>query len=133
MRQGASVYRFGTLAAPFVVPTYQAQDFGLTLPGMGTIIPVVHGRSALYLAVTVPILVNWSRSRRSLLWSLAMVFFAMMGLIGLVTATFWPPVLRVVHSIEILADAVVYAWVLVALLVPRPRVDRAAELATSHQ
>jgi hypothetical protein len=49
-----------------------------------------------------------------------------MGLIGLLTATFFPPVLRIVHSIEILGDAVVYAWLLVALFVPRMRVERAA-------
>jgi hypothetical protein len=110
---------FGMLAAPFVVPVYQAQDFGLTLPEMGTIIPVALGRSALYLAATIPLLVNWSRSRRSLFWTLSIAFFAMMGLIGLVTATFFPPVLRITHSIEILGDAVVYAWLLVSLFVPR--------------
>lgn len=112
---------FGMLAAPFVVPVYQTQDFGLTLPGMGTIIPVALGRSALYLVVTIPLLVSWSRSRRSLLWSLALSFFAMMGLIGLLTATFFPPILRVAHSIEILGDAIVYAWLLVALFIPNAR------------
>ena len=112
---------FGMLAAPIVVPLYQAQDFGLTLPGMSTIIPVALSRSALYLAVTVPILVTWSRSRRSLVWSLAFSFFAMMGLIGLLTATFFPPVLRITHSVEILGDAIVYALLLVALFIPKAR------------
>jgi hypothetical protein len=112
---------FGMLASPFVVPVYETQDFGLTLPGFGTMLPVALARSALYLAVTVPVLVTWSRSRRSLLWSLAVVFFAMMGLIGLLSATFFPPVLRVTHSIEILGDAVVYAWLLVALFIPKVR------------
>jgi hypothetical protein len=112
---------FGMLAAPLVVPVYQTQDFGLTLPGFGTMIPVALVRSALYLAVTMPILVTWSRSRRSLLWSLAVAFFAMMGLIGLLSATFFPPVLRITHTIEILGDAIVYAWLLVALFVPKAR------------
>jgi hypothetical protein len=112
---------FGMLAAPFVVPVYQAQDFGLTLPEMGTIIPVALGRSALYLAVIIPLLVSWSRSRRSLFWTLSIAFFAMMGLIGLLTATFFPPVLRITHSIEILGDAVIYAWLLVSLFVPKVR------------
>jgi hypothetical protein len=112
---------FGMLASPFVVPVYQTQDFGLTLPGWGTMIPVALCRSALYLAVTIPILVTWSRSRRSLLWSLALSIFAMMGLIGLLTATFFPPVLRITHSIEILGDAIVYAWLLVALFIPKVR------------
>ena len=112
---------FGMLAAPFVVPVYQTQDFGLTLPGMGTIIPVALCRSAIYLVVTIPLIVSWSRSRRSLIWSLSIAFFAMMGLIGLVTATFFPPVLRMTHSIEILGDSVVYAWLLVALFAPKVR------------
>jgi hypothetical protein len=112
---------FGMLAAPFVVPVYQAKDFGLILPGMGTIIPVALGRSALYLAVTIPLLMSWSRSRRDLFWTLAIAFFAMMGLIGLLTATFFPPVLRITHSVEILGDALVYAWLLVALFIPRAR------------
>jgi len=112
---------FGMLAAPLVVPVYQNMDFGLTLPGFGIMIPVALARSALYLAVTIPILVTWSRSRRSLLWSLAVAFFAMMGLIGLLSATFFPPVLRVTHSVEILGDAIVYAWLLVAFFVPKAR------------
>jgi len=112
---------FGTLAAPVVVPVYQSLDSGLTLPGFGTMIPVALLRSALYLAVTIPILVNWSRSRRSLFLSLGIALFAMMGLIGLLSATFFPPVLRVAHSVEILGDAVVYAWLLIALFIPKVR------------
>jgi len=112
---------FGTLAAPVVVPVYQSQDFGLTLPGFGTMIPVALVRSALYLAVTIPILVNWSRSRRSLFLSLGIALFAMMGLIGLLSATFFPSVLRVAHSVEILGAALVYAWLLVALFIPKVR------------
>jgi len=120
---------FGMLAAPFVVPVYEAQDFGLTLPGWGTMLPVALGRSALYLAVTIPILVTWSRSRRSLILSLGIAFFGMMGLIGLLSATFFPPVLRITHSIEILGDALVYAWLLVALFIPTARIQSTEPVA----
>lgn len=116
---------FGMLVAPFVVPVYQTQDFGLVLPGFGIMLPVALGRSALYLAVTIPIIVGWTRSRRSLMVALGLSFFAMMGLIGLVSATFFPPVLRIAHSLEILGDAIVYAWLLVALFVPRARAETA--------
>jgi hypothetical protein len=115
---------FGMFAGPFVVPFYKDPTFGLTLPGWSTIFPVVLLRSALALAVTLPVLVLWSRSRRALIASLAVAVFAMMGLIGLLSAPFFPPTLRVVHSIEILGDAVVYAWVLVRLFIPRARVER---------
>jgi len=112
---------FGMLVSPIVVPFYKDPSFGLTLPGWSTILPVVLLRSALALAVTLPVLVLWSRTRRALFASLAVAFFAMMGLIGLATTTFFPPTLRIAHSGEILGDSVVYAWVLVALFVPRAR------------
>jgi len=115
---------FGMLVSPIVVPFYRDPSFGLTLPSWNTIFPVVLLRSALALAVTLPVLVLWSRSRRRLFVSLAIAFFAMMGLIGLAATTFFPPTLRVVHSIEILGDAVVYAWVLVALFIPKARAAR---------
>jgi len=112
---------FGMLVAPIVVPYYQQLDFGLTLPGMDTIIPLALGRSALFLAVTIPVLMNWAGSRQSLIGILGIAFFAMMGLVGLLTTFFFPPTLRLVHGIEILFDAVVYAWALVVLFIPKPR------------
>jgi hypothetical protein len=124
---------FGTLVAPIVVPYYQQLNFGLTLPGFDTIIPLALGRSALFLLVTIPVLVNWTGSRRSLFWTLSISFFAMMGLVGLLTTFFFPPALRVFHSIEILADAVVYAWVLVALFIPKPRVAVKSPVAVAAE
>jgi cytochrome bd-type quinol oxidase subunit 2 len=115
---------FGMLAAPIVVPYYQDPSFGLTLPGWGTIMPVVLLRSALVLAVTLPVVALWSRSRRSLRVTLSVALFAFMGLIGLAMTTFFPPTLRIAHSLEILGDSVVYAWVLVALFVPRLKAMR---------
>jgi hypothetical protein len=120
---------FGMLVAPIVVPLYQAGDFGLTLPGFSIMIPVALARSALYLSVTLPLVMMWSRSRRSLLWALAISFFSMMGLIGLVSTTFFPPVLRITHSIEILCGAIVYAWLLVSLLVPKAGQQKPAPVA----
>ena len=114
---------FGMLVSPIVVPFYKDPSFGLTLPGWNTIFPVVLLRSALALAVTLPVLVLWSRSRRALFVSLAGAFFAFMGLIGLAATTFFPPTLRVAHSIEILGDSLVYALILVALFVPRAEAE----------
>jgi hypothetical protein len=124
---------FGMLVSPIVVPFYQDPSFGLKLPGWGTMIPVVLLRSALALAVTLPILVLWSHSRRSLLVSLAISFFAFMGLIGLAAATFFPPTLRIAHSLEILGDAAVYAWVLVALFIPKLRAAHTEALSVGAE
>jgi uncharacterized membrane protein YhaH (DUF805 family) len=115
---------FGMFAGPFVVPFYKDPSFGLTLPGWDTIIPVVLLRSALVLAVTLPVVALWSRSRRSLRVTLSVALFAFIGLIGLAMTTIFPPTQRVAHPLEILGDSVVYAWVLVALLVPRLKAMR---------
>lgn len=45
----------------------------------------------------------------------------MMGLIGLVSASFFPLILRISHTVEIFFDALVYAGVLVALFIPKLR------------
>jgi hypothetical protein len=45
----------------------------------------------------------------------------MVGLYGLSQASFMPPVLRVLHSLEIAADSFVYALVVVWLVFPRER------------
>jgi hypothetical protein len=124
---------FGMLVSPIVVPFYKDPSFGLTLPGWNTIFPVVLLRSALALAVTLPVLVLWSRSRRALFVTLAVTFFAMMGLIGLAATTFFPPTLRVAHSIEILGDAVAYALVLVALFVPRAEAESTEGVTVTAQ
>jgi len=123
---------FGMLVSPIVVPFYQDPSFGLKLPGWGTMLLVVLLRSALALAVTLPVLALWSRSRRSLLVALAITFFALMGAIGLAATTFLPPTLRIAHSLEILADSLVYSWVLVALLVSKNRPEPAVASATTE-
>jgi len=124
---------FGMLVSPIVVPFYRDPSFGLTLPGWNTIVPVVLLRSALALAMTLPVLLLWSRSRRALFVSLAVAFFAFMGLIGLAATTFFPPTLRIAHSLEILGDAAVYAWVLVALFIPKLRAAHTEALSVGAE
>ena len=89
-------------------------------------------RSLLFLAATVPIIVGWRRSRRALVLSLAAAFTAMVGLTGLIESSWMPTTLRIVHSLEIAADSLVHAWVLVALLVPQAAKadERKEELVT---
>jgi hypothetical protein len=112
-------YLFGMLIYPLVAEAYEQQEFGLVIPSMAVVASVVSLRSLLFLIVTIPILVNWSRSRRSLLWSLGVSFTAMVGLVGLIESTWMPATMRIVHALEIAADSLVYAWVLRALMVPR--------------
>ena len=111
---------FGMTVAPWVVPAYEAAQFGLVLPGMGQILPVQLLRSALFLGASVPALVAWRGSRRGLTLALAAAHFVLNGLFGLLQATWWPVSLRTLHTVEILGDSLVYAAVLV-LLLARPR------------
>lgn len=110
---------FGAMAFPLVSSTYQQPESALVVPGPGTVLRTVFIRSAFFLVVTVPVITAWARSRRSLILSLAFAFFVMVGLAGLVSAHWLPVGMRSVHAVEILADSLVYAWVLAKLLVPR--------------
>jgi len=112
-------YFFGALIYPLVADVYAQQDSGLQVPGQALVLGAVSIRSLFFLLASIPILVNWRRSRRGLVLSLAAAFTAMVGVAGLIESTWMPTQLRIVHSIEIIADSLVHAWVLVALLVPR--------------
>lgn len=115
----AIYYVFGMLAYPWVRELYERPDMGLRVPAGTVVIGVVLLRSALFLAVLAPVIARWSRSRRALTVALAAAMFVMVGLNGLLQTTWWPVGMRAVHSLEILADSVVYAWAAVALLAPR--------------
>jgi hypothetical protein len=119
-------YFFGALIYPLVADAYTSPDFGLRLPGPLVVIGAVSLRSLLFLAASIPILVNWKGSRRSLVLSLATAFAAMVGVAGMFESTWMPLHMKLAHGIEIVADSLVHAWVLVALLMPKPKVDQAA-------
>jgi hypothetical protein len=112
---------FGALIYPMVRDLYEAPDSGLVLPSGVVVLRTVLLRSLLFLLVTIPILRSWTRSRTALAVALGIAFTAMVGLVGLVQAHWWPISMRLVHSVEICADSFVYAWILVALLVPRSK------------
>ena len=121
-------YIFGMLIYPFVAEGYEGGELGLVVPSQGVILGVVSIRSLLFLIVAVPILTNWSRSRRTLFVALAAAFTAMVGVVGLIEVNWIPMTLRIVHGLEISADSIVHAWVLVALLVPKPKVEEAERI-----
>ena len=106
---------FGSLVAPLVIDYYREQSLGLVLPSWAQIIPMQFLRSLLFLLACLPVLIAWQRSRRSLLLSLGGALFVLVGLLNLMQAVWLPATLRMTHSLEILADSFVYAWVLVML------------------
>jgi len=119
-------FLFGLCVAPFVIPIYQAGVAGLHIPPLDVIMRTQLLRSFLFLASSLPVILLWTGSRRHLILALGWAHTAMVGLYGLSQASFMPPVLRVLHSLEIAADSFVYAFILVWLFFPRERIGAAA-------
>lgn len=110
---------FGRIVAPFVVDYYRQGTSQLTLPGWDQILPVLSLRSLLFLVACLPVFITWQESNRRLFVTLGLALFMMVGGLNMLQAYWFPPVLRVAHSLEIFADEVVYAGVLVVLLAKR--------------
>lgn len=109
-------YLFGLAVAPFVVDYYQQGAFGFALPPLTTLLPVLLGRSVLFLVAALPLIVAWDGSRRSLWLCLGVALFVCVGLLNLLAANWIPVTVRVLHLTEILADSLVHAGALVWLL-----------------
>ncbi len=109
---------FGWLVQPYVIEFYRQQMAGLALPGWGQILPVLALRSLLFLLACLPILILWQAPRRTLFITLGGALFVFVGGLYMLQAYWFPLTMRVAHSLEILADSLVYAGALVALLFP---------------
>ncbi len=115
---------FGLVVEPFVIDSYRAGAFGLTLPGWGQILPTQLLRSVLFLSASVPLIALWGGSRLGLGLSLGLANFTLVGLFGMLQA-FWLPIpMRLIHGGELVADSFVYAALLVLLLVRRTAAPR---------
>ncbi|MCX5669922.1 MAG: hypothetical protein NTU94_01180 [Planctomycetota bacterium] len=109
-------FAFGMPVGLLVGEYYRQEQFGLTLPPLGTVIVVQLVRSVLFLAATFPIVALWSGSRLRLVLALGAALFVFVGLFGMIQAHWLPAHIRAVHTVEILADSTVYALALAALL-----------------
>ncbi|MBD3404289.1 hypothetical protein GF420_15475 [candidate division GN15 bacterium] len=107
---------FGIIAAPLVMEFYREAGLGLTVPSIGTILGVQLLRSAMFLVVTIPILLFWVSSRRRLILALGLAHFVFVFAYDIVLAYQLPISLVLTHGVEILLDSIVYAWVFVSLL-----------------
>lgn len=109
-------YFFGTLVVPFVGDYYQQGAFGLAVPPLSTLLAVLLLRSVLFFVACLPVVVAWQGSQWNLWLSLGFALFVLVGLIYMLAGTWLPPSMRVIHSLEILADSFVHAGALVWLL-----------------
>jgi len=108
---------FGLVVSPIVVDYYRQGTADLVLPDIGTILTVQFLRSILFLIASLPVLALWSGTKRQLILRLGFALFVLGATFEIVLAYQLPTVLRLTHSIEILVDSLVYAWLLVTLLV----------------
>ena len=109
---------FGLLVEPLIREYYVRGQFELALPPLSVIIPVQLLRSALFLLVSLPVILRWGKSRTALILTLGFALFVFVGGFSMVTTYWFAWQLRLFHSLEILADEMVYALVLVMLLAP---------------
>ncbi len=107
---------FGWLVQPFVIDFYRQQMAGLTLPGWEQILLTQALRGLLFLLACLPLLILWRGSRRRLFVLLGSGLFVFVGGLYMLQAYWYPPVMRIAHALEILADSFVYAGVLVTFL-----------------
>src|SRR6185436_19515688 len=76
-------FLFGMIVGPFVVDSYRAGEFGLTLPGLRTLVAVQLVRSVLFLAAALPVLAAWRGPRLRLGRALGAAFVLLLGWFGM--------------------------------------------------
>lgn len=112
---------FGVALSPLIGSLVAREAPGIAVPSPFLVAVDAAVRGLLMLAVTIPILRRWTRSRLALILSLGLSYFVLTGLVGLVQATWWGPSLRIVLAAQVLAMSMAHAWIVVALLAPRRR------------
>lgn len=110
---------FGSLVAPLTAGYFQEGMYGLRMPSQGEIFFILLIRSVLFLLACLPIIIAWQKSKWDLVLSLGFGLFVMVGFLYMFGAYYMPLVVRIPHTIEILADSFAYAGLLVLLLVKR--------------
>jgi hypothetical protein len=110
---------FGACVVPFVLPYYTSGALGLQLPPVGTVFEVQLLRSVIFLAASLPFIALWKGSRLGLWLALGSAHAVVVGLYGIISATFLPMIMRVAHGLEITADSFAYAGLLVLLFAAR--------------
>jgi hypothetical protein len=115
---------FGAIIAPFILDAYRQGIAGLRIPSGAVTLTTQLIRSSIFLAVVLPCVLLWNGSRRSLGIRLGLALAILIGAYGLVQATFFPVHLRIIHTLEIAADELAYAFFLAWLF--RPAESKAA-------
>lgn len=108
---------FGALVSPIVIPYYTdpSLGLGLTIPSFSILIPIELLRGVLFVLALVSLIVEVRLPRRTTFILVALFLFVIGAFVPFVGGTDLPWVLKFYHSLEILADSVVYSAILVYL------------------
>jgi len=107
---------FGALIGPFVLPYYNNPSFGLRITPFTVIIPVELFRGFVYTLVLLPLLATIVGGRATKFIALAAMLYIPGGLIALLGNQLLPAAIIPIHALEILADSIVYGFVLSRIL-----------------
>lgn len=107
---------FGLLITPFVLPYYNNPSFGLRIPSFAVMIPVEFFRGFVYTLVLLPLLATIVGERATKFTALTAMLYIPGGLIALLGNPGIPAPIIPFHGLEILADSIVYGFVLSRIL-----------------
>lgn len=110
-------FLFGAMASPFVMPYYRNPVYGLTIPPFSVIIPLEIVRGFLY---TIAFLPFFAVLRKNFKRTASIVIFVLLipgALIPFFSAINKLPLgIAPYHTVELLADSVIYGFILTKLL-----------------
>lgn len=107
---------FGVLITPFILPYYNNPSFGLRIPSFAVMIPLELFRGFVYTLVLLPLLATIVGGRATKFIALAATLYIPGGLIALLGNQLLPAPIISFHALEILADSIVYGFVLSRIL-----------------
>jgi hypothetical protein len=112
---------FGMIIYPIVQPYYQDPALGLnlTVPGLELVLPLELGRGLLLVLTVLPLIAVLPTTRWILAFWLGITLVVLCALTPMLQASSWPLTMRLVHGLEITADAAVHA-LFIAWLLGRP-------------
>lgn len=122
---------FGRIVEPLVIDVYRQGLYELTAPGWGAILLTQALRSQLFLLVCLAVIARWNGGRLSLWGALSAALFLLIGGFYMLQASWFPAGFRLIHSLEMLADALLYAACLTALFAPAAAAARQMAAARS--
>ena len=107
---------FGMMVSPFVMPYYSDPSLGLVVPPFSVIIPLEIVRGFMYVAALLPVVACLNGDVRGFSVALAGMLFIPGALLPLLGDQGLPAPIIPFHLVEILADSVVYGYILARLL-----------------